>query len=268
MIYYDNHLHSQFSPDSRMSLGQAAETAAALDLGGISVTDHLDLDAPRSNDEFIFDIREQQSAIGSMREKYPGIKIFKGIEVGLQPGSIEKTRSFISGHNFDIIIASIHFIDGEDPYYGDYYNGKGYKEAYGRALEIMYRTAVEFKDFDVLGHFDYIARYAPYDVREIRYSEFGDRLDPLLNFLAKEGKAFEINTNTYRERNGHIPELDTAILKRFRELGGEALSLGSDAHDKIRIAENFKTYSEVALRCGFRYIVHFEERRPCYTAIS
>lgn len=268
MIFYDNHIHSQFSPDSRMKLEQAAEKAAEMGLVGISVTDHLDLDAPRASDEFFFDIGMQQRAIEAVAARYPNLKIFKGIEAGLQPCSIEKTRKFLSDYNFDTIIASIHFIDGQDPYYGDYYTGKDYREAYGRALETIYRTAVEFKDFDILGHFDYITRYAPYSVRNITYSRFGDLLDAILAYLAQEGKAFEINTNTYRERNGYAPALDTAVLKRFRELGGEAVSLGSDAHDKERIAENFKVYSEIALKCGFKYLVHFEGRVPFYTPIS
>ncbi len=268
MIFYDNHIHSQFSPDSRMKLEDAAEKASEMGLAGISVTDHLDLDAPRASDEFLFDIGRQQSAIEAVAARYHDLKIFKGIEVGLQPGSIEKTREFLSDYKFDTIIASIHFIDGQDPYYGDYYMGKDYREAYGRALETIYQTAVEFKDFDILGHFDYIARYAPYSERNITYSRFGDLLDTILKYLAQEGKAFEINTNTYRERNSHTPVLDTAILKRFRELGGEALSLGSDAHDKERIAENFKVYSEIALGCGFEYLVHFEGRTPFYTPIS
>ena len=236
MIFYDNHIHSQFSPDSRMKLEQAAEKAAEMGLAGISVTDHLDLDAPRASDEFFFDIGMQQRAIEAVAARYPDLKIFKGIEAGLQPCSIEKTRKFLSDYSFDTIIASIHFIDGQDPYYGDYYTGKDYREAYGRALETIYQTAVEFNS--------------------------------ILAYLAQEGKALEINTNTYRERNGYAPALDTAVLKRFRELGGEAVSLGSDAHDKERIAENFKVYSEIALKCGFKYIVHFEGRTPFYTPIS
>ena len=66
MIFYDNHIHSQFSPDSRMKLEDAAEKASEMGLAGISVTDHLDLDAPRASDEFLFDIGRQQSTIESV----------------------------------------------------------------------------------------------------------------------------------------------------------------------------------------------------------
>lgn len=267
--FYDNHTHSQFSPDSRMRVEELVAAAIEKGLAGVSITDHLDIDAPRAKDEFLFDLSLQQKAIEETASGHSGdIEVFKGIEIGLQPKSIQKIREFVSGYDFDVVIASIHFVDGQDPFYGDYYKDKDYREAYGRTLSTIYSTAVEYKDFDVIGHFDYIARYAPYSVRDITYSEFSDYLDPLLRYLAEEGKSLEINTNTYRERNGHTPVLDIEILKRFRELGGDALSLGSDAHDYVRIGENFPAFSQLVKSCGFDYLVHYKGRKAIYQRIS
>lgn len=263
MKFYDNHTHSHFSPDSRMTLEEEISSACNLPLKGISITDHLDLEAPVRKDEFIFDPTIQQKEIDRLSVLY-NIEIFKGIEIGLQPQSLQKIKEFTQGLRFDVVIASIHFIDGTDPYYGSYYKGKDYKQAYGRALEVIYQTATAYKDFDILGHFDYIARYSPYSVRDIMYCQFREALDPILQFLAQEGKALEINTNTYRERNGYTPILDTAILKRFKELGGQAISLGSDAHDTQRIAENFQKYYEIIKSSGFNYLVYFKERKPVF----
>ncbi len=270
MKFFDNHIHSNFSPDSKSAIEEHAAQAIQLDMGGITITDHLDIDAPlRECDKenpFIFDPIERNNEIDRVAAMY-NINIFKGIEVGLQPQAIGKIKEFTSRYEFDSVIASLHFIDGEDPYFGAYYIGKEAKYAYGHAYEVMYRTAVEYRDFDILGHYDYIARYAPYDKRDITYKEYSDVIDPILKFLAQEGKTFEINTKTYRMHNGYTPTLDTDILKRFRELGGDAISLGSDAHEPHRIGENFNKYCEVLKACGFKWLVHFEKRKPVYTKL-
>ena len=264
MRFYDNHTHSHFSPDSRMNLEQSISKAAELGIAGISITDHLDIDAPGNKDFFYFDPLQQQDAIEELSGQYPGLEIFKGIEVGLQDCCMDKIKEFTSRYSFDVVIASQHFIDQTDPYYGEYYIGKTAGQAYTRAYEVMYRNIIDFADFDILGHYDYIARYAPYSPRDIKYSQFADVLDPILKFLAQEGKALEVNTNTYRERNGYTPSLDTDILKRFRELGGEAVSLGSDAHEPWRIIENFGKFAQLVADCGFRYTVHFKGRKPIF----
>ncbi|MEG0517369.1 MAG: histidinol-phosphatase HisJ family protein [Bacteroidales bacterium] len=263
MNYYDNHIHSNYSPDSKMKMEDIVRTAAERNLAGVVFTDHYDIDAPSRENEFIFDPATQQEEIDTLCNS-GNIQILKGIEVGLQPDSLNKIREFTAQYSFDTVIASIHFIDKLDPYYGTYYTDKNYKEAYGRVFEVMYQTAVEYKDFDILGHFDYIARYAPYknSERNITLAEFGDYLEPLLKFLAQNGKTFEVNTKTYKENMGHTPLLDLAILKRFRELGGEAISLGSDAHDLTRIGDNFEVFGTIIKNCGFRYLVYYKNRVP------
>lgn len=267
-MYYDNHIHTRFSPDSHIEMAEAVKYAETLGLGGIAFTDHYDIDAPCRTSEFLFDPARQQEEIKKVSGT-SSLEILKGIEVGLQPQSMDKIKAFTRSHHFDTVIASIHFIDGLDPYYGTYYKEKDYKEAYGRALEIMYQTAVAYEDFDILGHFDYVVRYAPYksSERNITLAGFGDYLNPLLTFLAESGKTFEINTKTYKENNGHTPVLDINILKRFRELGGEALSLGSDAHEFHRIGDNFELFKEIIKNCGFRYLVYYKNRKPQFYKI-
>lgn len=299
MFFYDTHIHSQFSPDSRLTIDEAVNIAKQQNLHysqslnrpnslpdlcnlshgqkgndsqsgryairGVSFTDHLDLDAPRNNGRFLFDIKEQQKGILKLENEINDstISLLKGIEVGLQPHSIQHSKEYISQHNFDIIIASLHFIDGKDPYIGGYFDDKNYHQAFSRALELIYQTCSQFENFDVVGHFDYVARYSPYDVYNITYSQFGDYLDPILKYLAQNGKALEVNTKTYSlHPNGHIQELDTAILKRFKEIGGELITLGSDAHSYSRIGDKFDYFWDIIHSCGFNYLTYFKNRKP------
>ncbi len=269
MKLFDNHNHSNFSPDSHVAIENIAAAAAERGLGGVAITDHYDIDAPCRDDEFVFNPAAQQLEIDRVREITP-ITLLKGIEVGLQPKSLEKIKNFTKQYNFDTVIASIHFIDGTDPYYGSFYVDKTAKEAFSRTLEVMYETAVAYKDFDILGHFDYVVRYAPYpnEQRNITMQEYGEYIEPLLKFLAENGKTMEVNTKTYMDHHGYTPTLDLNILKRFRELGGEAISLGSDSHDCTRQGENFKTFVPLIKSCGFKHLVYYKERKPQYYKID
>ena len=141
------------------------------------------------------------------------------------------------------------------------YQGKDGKTAYGHYLETIYREMTWLTDFDIIGHFDYVARYAPYPECSIFYRDFPDIFDSILGYLAGNGKALEINTKTYQDYSGRTPVLDKDILLRFRELGGEAVSLGSDSHFPERVGDKFRLYSEFIKACGFKYTAHFSRRK-------
>jgi len=258
---FDSHTHCEFSPDSRIKMKDAIERAFQTGLGGITFTDHLDIDTPTQDRSFMFNPAEQQAAIDILKKR-ESIEVLKGIEVGLQPHTLEKVADYLEGSVFDQVIISVHFVDGVDPYHQPYYDGKDLKMAYGRYLDIIFDCITKYKDFDILGHFDYIARYAPYWQKSMLYADFPVQFDRILSTLASQGKALEINTGTYREKNGSKPTLDSFVLKRFKELGGKYVSLGSDAHDLERIGENFSYYSHLIKNCGFEYITHFKKREP------
>ncbi|MCK9628249.1 MAG: histidinol-phosphatase HisJ family protein [Bacteroidales bacterium] len=258
--FIDSHTHCEFSPDSRMKMADAVEKVRIEGLGGIVFTDHMDIDTPTKDRTFMFKPEEQQAAIDKL-ENAEGTEILKGIEIGLQPQVLNKIKRYIGDSSFDQVIASVHFVDGVDPYHQPYYDGKNFIQAYGRYLDVIYECITTYTDFDILGHYDYIARYAPYAEKSIYYTDFSMQLDRILKFLASEGKALEINTNTYREKCGGVPELDTVVLCRFRELGGEFVSLGSDSHDLNRIGEQFSHYSEIIKSCGFDSVTHFKKRK-------
>lgn len=274
MLLFDNHNHSQFSFDGkRTSVGESAASAKAKGLGGICFSDHCDFHVPAMKATFenlsreVFDVEAQQKEIDTVAVRIGGIKILKGIEVGMYRDCREQIRKHLSMYGFDQIIASVHYIDDTDPFYGGYYDGKTWKEAYGHYLETVYGEMTWLADFDIMGHFDYVARYAPYPQASILYADFPDIFDEMLKYLAHNGKALEINTKTYQDYSGRTPVLDRNILLRFRELGGEAVSLGSDSHDPQRTGDKFTFYAGLIKSLGYRYTVHFENRRAVFTAI-
>ena len=274
MLLFDNHNHSQFSFDGkRTSVEKSAVSAKEKGLGGICFTDHCDFHVPPMKAEFedmkpeVFDVKAQQEEIGRVSASVNGIMILKGIEVGLYRECREQIAGHLSEHSFDQVIASVHYIDDTDPFYGGYYEGKTWKEAYGHYLETIYEEMTWLGNFDIMGHFDYVARYAPYPQTSIMYADFADIFDEMFKYLSHNGKALEINTKTYQDYHGRTPVLDRNILLRFRELGGEAISLGSDSHDPSRPGDKFAAYAEFIKSLGFRYTVHFERRKAVFTAI-
>lgn len=267
MKLYDNHNHSQFSFDGKLaSVETSARAAMAAGLAGICFTDHCDFFVPEMKAAYEhlipeqFDITAQQAEIDRVQAILPGIRILKGIEIGMEAGCHDKIRRLLSENSFDTVIASVHYLDDTDPFWGGYYKGKDWKTAYGHYLETIYSEMTWLGDFDILGHFDYVARYAPYPQCSILYKDFPDIFDSILRYLAEHGKALEINTKTYQDYKGRTPVLDRDILLRFREYGGEAVSLGSDSHNPERTGDKFSLYAEFIKGCGFSYAAHFEKR--------
>lgn len=268
---YDNHNHSQFSFDGgRTSVGKTVNSAIGKGLAGVCFTDHCDFFVPPMKAKYeeyvpeVFDVEARNAEIDKVNAKSPqDFHVFKGIEIGVQKSERDKIAAHLEKYSFDEIIASVHYLDDTDPFWGGYYEGKTWRYAYGHYLETLYEEMVWLGDrFDIMGHYDYVTRYAPYPECSILYKDFPDILDSMLRYLAENGKALEINTKTYQDFKGRTPVLDKNILMRYRELGGEIISLGSDSHDADRVGFNFERTAALVSRCGFRYLAHFDKRKP------
>ena len=252
---------------------------AAIDkgFGGICFTDHCDYFVPKMKEEFepivceVFDVKAQQAEIdrvsGLVAEGAYGraaakkFKVLKGIEIGLYEDSRELNKNILAAQSFDQVIASVHYLEDTDPYFGPYYKGKNWKEAYGRYLETLLREMRKLGDFDIMGHFDYIVRYAPYPKESIQYRDFPGLIDEILKYLIENGKGLEINTKTYRQYGLRTPELDRDILIRYMELGGDIICLGSDSHKPEQVGTKFEYFAQYVKMFGFRRLGHFENRR-------
>lgn len=270
MHMFDNHNHSQFSFDGKRSSVEKASIAAIENgLSGIAFTDHCDFFVPEMKAEYeslvpeTFDIAAQQMEIDKVQAiaGEDSLKILKGIEIGMHESHHSDIRKLLSENRFDQIIASVHYLDGVDPYYGGYYEGKDWKTAYGLYLETIYKEMKWLQDFDIMGHYDYIVRYAPYPQTCLRYRDFSDILDEMFLYLIHEGKALEINTKSYQDYKGRLVSLDKEVLIRYRELGGEIISLGSDSHEPSRVGQGFRSYALMLKSLGFRWTAHYEKRK-------
>lgn len=261
---FDCHMHSSFSTDSEMNPAEACETALKQGLEGIAFTDHLDYDYPDTDESFNINYNEYFKTMNSIRAEYKGrLNVLRAIEAGIQPHVIDETLKVVESFPFDYVLASVHIIGGVDPYQREYYKGKTKVDAYERYLEEIFFMITQFESFDMVGHFEYIIRYSQYADRTIRYADHSDIFDSILKELIKQGRGFELNTGTYRDPSASAG-YDSEVLKRYHELGGELICLGSDAHRFNHIGLRFDYFAQMIKDAGFSHTVHFENRKPVW----
>ena len=266
---FDTHNHCQFSFDGkRTTIERSVASAYEKGLGGIAFTDHYDIFVPNvpEGDDPIpaqnFDIAGQQKDIDRVQNIYgDSIRLLKGIEIGMNINCRDTVAETMSRHSFDQVIASIHYLEDSDPFYGGYFIGKDWKQAYGTYLETIYEEMVALADFDIIGHYDYVARYAPYPQDSIRYKDFSDIFDQMFRYLIDNGKGLEINTKSCSGTRGRKTVLDEALLLRYRQMGGEVITLGSDSHDPEKVADGFENQILQLRALGFRWTSHYENRQ-------
>ena len=279
-MLWDTHMHTVFSTDSEAIPAAMAEEAVRQGLKGICITDHLDYDyfpqdAPLDaigedsgrEPEFLLDVDAYLPAMKALQEEYADrLPIRIGIELGLQPHLAKRYKELLASHAFDFVIGSSHVVHGIDPYYSRYYEGRTEAEAYQEYFESILENIRAFEDFDVYGHIDYVVRYGPNKNKEYSYRRYADIIDEILKLLISLGKGIEINTAGFAYGLGH-PNPTEDIIRRYRKLGGEIITVGSDGHAPERIGYGFGKVPGILREAGFRYYTVFRGRRGEFVPI-
>ncbi len=267
-ILSDYHLHTHHSGDSEAPMEDMIERAVGLGLREICFTEHQDLDYPEipglPKDKFTLITDPYREELFSLKKKYQDkINIGFGVELGLQLGdTIRKNREYMAQYEFDFVIGSIHLMDNQDFYYPEVWEGSTIDEMYRRCFELTLENITLFGDFDVLGHLDYITRYSPDKGASYDPEKFVDIIDEILKRLIEDGKGLDINSKVLFTNPGGNPNPHPFILRRFKELGGQIITFGSDAHVPEGIAAGFDITGRMALEAGFTEYYTFDRRTP------
>lgn len=267
-ILSDFHLHSHFSGDCDIPTEEMIRSGVRKGLDAMCFTEHNDFDFPYTEDmkpdSFILNVDSYLYELIGLRQKYEKkIKILFGIEIGLQPCCAEQNILLSESQDFDFIIGSSHLCKGADPYYPIFFQGKNPRKCCLSYFEETLDNIKVFSNFDVYGHLDYIARYLPEDAAPYNSMDYQNILEEILKTLIEKGKGIECNTSGLRKPLAAVnpsPE----IIKRYRELGGEIITVGSDAHAPEDIAAGFDTAAQILRDCGFSYYTTFEKRLPSF----
>lgn len=259
----DFHLHTEFSSDSETPVRKQIEQAISLGMKEMCITDHHDYDASAHGMTYILDTVSYLSVLKQLQEEYRDrIRINIGVELGLQRHIKEYLYQYTSDFSFDFIIGSNHFVDGLDPYYPEFFEGKPAHQVYARYFEVTRKRLEQIDCFDSLGHLDFAARYGP----EYNWRDHQDQIDAILKILIQRGHALECNTSGCKYGPGE-PNPNFEILRRYRELGGELLTIGSDAHMPEFVGYRFGEIGEMLKTCGFRYYNVYRGRKAEFIAL-
>lgn len=257
MIRADFHAHTSFSSDSNEPLESAAAAAVNLGLETLCLTEHMDFDYPTG--EFMLDAAAYRAELMRVRELYAGrLELLFGVELGLMDYLAPRLAEYTRAWDFDFVIGSSHLIDGEDPYYPPYFDRLGDRNGILRYFESILANVRAFDDFDVYGHLDYAVRYS--HARDYDPADYAEVTDELLRLLISKGKGIELNTAGLKYGLGWAHP-HPKLLRRYRELGGEIITAGSDGHCAEHYAWEFGRAADILKEAGFRYYAVFRKRR-------
>lgn len=266
-MYFDTHCHTlEFSNDSHMSIDKLV--SAASDLDGFCITDHYEIDNKDPRDNLhTFDLRIYQMYFDEWEQKYPYTKIRMGIEFGYQTHTASEIDETAYRLFFDQVILSNRRFRGIDIGLGcDETYAVDKKTRHTEYMLMMCRMAEEVINYDIIGHFDYISKFVADLDHKIMYDDCPHYFDELFEIIISKGKTLEINTATMAEfiRQGYYGDdalPDRKILERYRNMGGELISLGSDAHAASDVGRHFKEMAEYLKSLGFYEAVYYEGRK-------
>ena len=254
----DSHTHTTHSPDGTASMATMLRSAQRLGLTGISFTEHaewypgdeaygyLDLDA------YFAELDATRACCAN------GTLLLAGIELGNPHDFPEEAQALLARYRFDLVIGSVHWLDDTAGWTHPFFE-HGLAAAYQRYFEEVVRM-VDVADFDVLGHLDLVRRDS-WDLfhETLPLDRYGDLIDAILKRLIASGRGLEINTSGLRKGLSE-PVPGYHVLRRYHELGGEILVLGSDGHRPEHIGYGFDVARDLACAAGFERAAVFSQR--------
>ncbi len=265
---FDSHIHSDISFDSKYSIDDYVRAAKGLD--GLIFTEHYDnFDGVVTND-----VRARSIDMDEYREKMTAAKnrhgdfIRCGIELGLRPEKETEIKASKGQFDYDFVIGSSHIVCGYNVAHDKtFFKAKTKQEAYSAYLDEIYKNILLYREyFDVYGHLDYIIRYGTYNDNVMYYSEFSEQLDKILKLIIDSELGIEVNTSGFRKKlNMTHPNFET--VKRYHELGGKIITVGSDSHTPEFLGEYFPEAIKLLREAGFEKICTFNKRKMEFTKI-
>ena len=255
-------MHTEWSYDTSAdaSMVRSCEQAVAVGLPAIAFTEHLEFISGGPGDAIVhvatdhrwwsrikpLDVEGYLACIEQCRERFPGLRILSGVEAGESHLFGASAGAIVGGHSFDRVLGSLHAV----PYNGrlvaaDALFGPMSADDVMRYYLTELVALIEGSDlFQVLAHLDFPRRYWPKGAHLYREEDFEEEYRTVLSALAGTGRVLEVNTKS--------PLASVGLIRWWRDVGGTAVSFGSDAHLPQRVGDRFKLAVDVVEAAGFR----------------
>jgi histidinol-phosphatase (PHP family) len=262
----DLHVHSTCSGDGSSRISEYVHRASEIGLAEVGFCEHADFD-PRDWGYNSLDLSRYDREIAAGRAVAPGVKVRQGVEITYQSRREAEIRNWVDGRNWDYVMISVHLVDYEDGWaiisdsrtMNGYFATHDQRQAYGAYFEELLR-ATSSGVGDIVGHLDLVKRYGTSHYGPFEPAEFREEIGAILRAAIQAGVGLEINTSGLAQQPGE-PYPGLEVLRWYRELGGEVLTVGSDAHHVDRLGAGIDAAEDLARQAGFRAIATFENQR-------
>lgn len=253
----DLHTHSTFSHDGNAALADMVAAAHLRGLKYYGVSEHFDYDCAALgvtvNEKPLRQIDAQAYFTAARSLQKQDTSLLVGCEFGYanHADALAAYAQTIARYKPDFVINSVHVCDEKDCYFPDYFAEKSMRRAYESYLACVRESLDAPYAYDIVGHIGYVSRNAPYENKKLRYDDYVAQLNDILETVIAKRAVLEVNISARGALSAFLP--DTDILQRYYDLGGRALSFGSDAHDTSRIAERYDETVSTLRAIGFTH---------------
>lgn len=258
----DYHMHTSFSDDSSYPMRDCIERAIALGFNEICFTEHIDYGCSTA---FCCDCDTYLKTVREYQKIYDGkITLKFGIEFGAQAHHKNYFQNIFDRYPFDFVLLSFHQVEDKELWNNDFQDGKTQEEYNRIYFDEMYKTAETLDCFSVLAHMDLMRRYDKHG--EYPFEKSREQIEQILKLVIEKGKGIEVNTSSFRyQLNDLMPA--TPILKLYRELGGEIITIGSDSHREVQVGANVIQVREILKSLGYKYFTTFDSMKPSFQSL-
>lgn len=255
----DYHVHSYFSEDTDCPMEKEIQKAIELEMDELCFTEHIDYDILTV---IQCDYDSYFEEFFRMKEKYKNqITLKAGIEFGVQVHTIPQYEEAFQKYPFDFVILSFHQVDNKEFWRQEYQEGKTQEEYNRGYYQEILDVVKKYKNYSIIGHLDVLKRY---DLNgEYPFEKIKDLIEKIFEVVIADGKGIEINTSSFAYKlKSLMPSRE--ILELYYKMGGEVITIGSDAHNEERICDHIPEMQELLKNIGFKGIYTFDKMKPIF----
>jgi histidinol-phosphatase (PHP family) len=244
-------VHTEWSWDApHGDMERSCARALEVGLPAIAFTEHADWALVHQGQHPV-DIEGYLDAIDRCRIQFPGLRILSGVELGEPHWFPKETEAILAAGPIDQVLGSVHSIhfDGDTLDASQFRSRVGidFRAAVREYLREVLMLVESGQPFEVLAHLDYPKRYWLGGVAPYREKDYEAEIRAILKAAARTGRVLEVNTT-----RGDVLCPDLTVVRWWRELGGQAVQYGSDAHQPDKVAQGFKVATQMVESAGFK----------------
>lgn len=263
----DSHVHSDCSRDGSDPTMMMCESAAQLGLYALTMTDHCECNAyyeeayDRSIRQSFFEARKAAAVFRGR------LQVYAGVEIGQPMQNLAAAEDVLGACEFDFVLASVHNVKNLKDFFELDYSKIELNDALNRYFDEILET-IEWGGFDSLAHLTYPWRYIVGEHGMTIHDElYRDKIDRILKLLIAKHKSLEVNTSGFRQKLGKTMP-DEPVLRRYRELGGKLITLGSDSHRWADVGGGIEQGLSLLHNIGFSHFAIYVQHEPRFLPIE